>query len=96
MMPKITGFLRTLPGQWFPRQHPDNLPLIAVDVVSGRVVAQSTLGPYDDFEFVIADETPLSIEIRVALPGVAPLIVDVDELDVEVELNYDNNQNSRL
>jgi hypothetical protein len=95
-VPRVFGSLEPLPGSWFPRQHPTDLPVIAVDGSSGELLAQGCLDPYDKFELDIETDRPVAVEIRVALPGVVPVLLDLDDADAVVVLYFDNNQNSRL
>ncbi len=92
---RLTGELRLSPGSWNLRQHPENLPVVALDG-TGKVIAQSQLGPYDRFELQIPDGHN-KVEIQVALPGVAPATVELDGSDVvAVVLYFENNLNSRF
>ena len=95
-MPTITGNLQPMPGARFLRQHPENLPVIAIEKDSGQLLAQSELDPFDSFELDIPVVGPVIVEIRVALPGVAPITVDLDDIDATISLYFDSNQNSRL
>ena len=93
-MTRIIGHLRLTPGSWQLRQHPEGLPVVAVDK-DGCVVAQAVLGPYDDFELEVPEECD-EVQIRVALPGVTPTTVVLEGKEIEVALFFDNNPSSRL
>lgn len=93
-MTRITGELRPTPGSWQVRQHPEGLPVLALDM-SGRVVAQAVLGPYDEFELEVPEDCQ-KVQITVALPGVAPTTVALSGKEIEVLLFFDNNPTSRL